>query len=141
MQPRHTHIIQAHYLIPMNLGCQRRLLSHGNIGGASCGHHNSSDSVRLGESSDNADFSIFPVIYFLYFRKMFCRLRVKARNKDPFHMAFLHGLNDTRHLLPGFTRPVNYLGSALADAPVQIHLGITDIFKGLFFNGQQCIIH
>ena len=67
-------------------------------------------------------------------------LRVYAGDEDVPAAPLPHGLGDTQNLLRRLGGPVDHLGGSLPDPPVEVHLGVAQVSKGLGLQLQQGLL-
>lgn len=141
VQTRHPHVIQPQHFVAVDLRRQGGLLRYGDIAGAAGGDNDAADAVRLRQVADDAAPGLGPVIQGIHGGDLRRRLRRQAGDENGFLAVLAHDAHDADHLGGGFSRAVDHLRRPLADAPVHIHLGITDVSEGLLFQGQQRLVY
>jgi len=67
--------------------------------------------------------------------------RSQTSNENRSLAILLHDFENAYNLFRGFSLAIDYFSRPLAYLPMEIHFGITDIFKGFYFDFQQCIVY
>ena len=68
-------------------------------------------------------------------------LRGQSGDEHRLLPCLFHGRHNAHHLLRGLPGPVNHLRHPLAQPPVVVHLGVTQVLKWLQLQLQQGIVH
>ena len=141
MKPRDADIVEAEHFISEDLCRDGRLLRHRDVARAPGRNHDPPNAVRLGDRPDDPAAGHLPVIELDLAPDDRGRLLAHPRDEDRLLAGRLHGLHDPDDLLRGLAGPVNDLRSPLSDLPVQVHLGVADVLKGLLLEREQRIVH
>ena len=141
VKSRNAHIIQAHDSVAQDGRRQGSFLRYRDITGSAGCHHHAADSVRCGYGSDDAAARGFVIIQRMNFSDGRGSFPGKAGNENGTLAVFQHGFCDTDDLFRRFPGAVNDLCSTLAQFPVHVNLGITDILKGLCLQLQESILN
>ena len=132
------HVVEAHDLIAQHLRRDGGLLGHGDVAGAAGGHHDAALARGLGQFPDHACFGQRIKAQGQESCDMLRGLRGEAGDEHGFLPVFKHGLRDAEDVLPRLARAVDHLRHALADAAVQIHLGVVaELLDGLHLESQH----
>ena len=141
VEPRHAHVVKAQDVVSQHPRRPVGLLGHGNVAGAAGGHHDLSQPRGSGEFPGDGQAGVFMVVNGVALGDFRRRLRREAGDEHRGLAVFGHGVEDAGDLRRGLPRAVDHLRRPLADLPVEIHLGIAQVFKGRFLEGVERLVH
>ena len=141
VQPGHPHVIEPDHPAAQKLRRQGGLLRHGHVAGAAGGHHHGSQPVGGRSLPQQADSGLGLVAQGEALRQGRGLFPVQPGDQHPALAVFQHQLQNTGDLLGGLARPVDHLRGALAQPPVEVHLGVADVGKGSLFQLQHGLLH
>ena len=137
---RHAHVVQTHHAAAQGLGGDRRLLRHGDVAGSAGADHHVARAVRLRHRPRDADAADRAVVQRMAAHHDFGLLRIQSGDQRGALARGLHAVQDAADLLGGLALAVDHLGRALAQRAVVVHLGVTDVRKGLGFERVQRLL-
>ena len=140
MQPGDADVVEPDDVVAEHGGGDRRFFGDGNIAGAAGGDDDGAEAVGFWQRTDDAAACVGVVGHGKMMANAARRVGGKPGDENGLFAMAEHGLSDAGDLLWRFVGAVDHFCDTLAQLAVHIHLGVADVFEGLFFERQQRVV-
>ena len=157
MESCHAHVVDAVDLVAVELRDQRGLLGDREVARARAGHEHRTEAGRGGHLAEDTQACLGMIGKGHVEAGRIGRGVIGLPTQGSLHPSRLVGgeaghqhptlsgcgqrTDDARDLIGRLALAVDHLRGTLPHLPVEVHLGIAQVLKGLLAQGQHCLVH